>query len=88
MYPRYTDVEASLPGRATGWVQPRSESTLNILEASRLSESPTGWQPVLKTTNLLSKTGLFGQYRTISLFRRSTYSREGTDVDLGHIFKI
>ena len=50
-------------GRATGWVQPRSESTLKILEASRLSESPTGWQPVLRTTNFQTKTVLSGQYR-------------------------
>ena len=71
----------------TGWVQPRSESTLKILEASRLSESPTGWQPVLRATNFLSKTVLFGQYRYFFVAVR-TYSREGTNVNLGQIFKI
>jgi hypothetical protein len=55
-------VDVLFSGRATGWVQPRSESTLEILEASRLSESPTGRHPVLRTTNFLSKIVLFGQY--------------------------
>jgi hypothetical protein len=56
------DGRVSTARRATGWVQPRSESTLEILEANRLSESPTGWQPILRTTNFLSKIVLFGQY--------------------------
>jgi hypothetical protein len=56
-------------GRATGWVQPRSESTLKILEASRLSESTTDWQPVLRTTNFIKNS----TFRPVSvLFRRST----------------
>jgi hypothetical protein len=74
-------------GRATGRVQPRFESTLKILEASWLLESPTGRQPVLKTTSSLSKTVLFGQYRYYFVAVR-TYSRERTDVNLGQIFKI
>jgi hypothetical protein len=74
-------------GRANGWVQPQSEPTLKIPEASRLSESPTGWQPVLRTTNFLSKTVLFGQYRYYFVAVRAA-EREGTNENLGQIFNL
>ena len=64
-----------------------SESTLKILEAI---------QSTLRITNRLaagSQNHEFSiknnTFRPVSvLFRRSTYSREGTDVNLGQIFKI
>ena len=64
--------------------------------AVRVDSQDSGGQSTLRITNRLaagSQNHEFSiknsTFRPVSvLFRRSTYSREGTDVNLGQIFKI